>query len=159
MVKETAVIVSSERSPISGRPKGVIILFRYDLDTLHVGKRFDLVRQLTPLSIALRDEGSLEVVLKIYKIPENVFWSERNPGGMTSEFFRDELIAGQEIRFKLEDTGFGGSLNSDWKWESLNPETFFLATNGVAFMLSGEALPGGFNPGQIKITYTWENEN
>lgn len=158
VVTKKTIIQSIQKADIynGAFPKGNILLLQYDLDALHIGNRYDMVKSISPTAYAFSDEGALEIEARMYKIPEDMKWNNNDPGDLTFEFFYDKLIPSQCIMVNLEPNGWGGGyLSAEWSFGSLNKEAFFQATNGVGLMLIGVAVSCAFDPGQMRIEYNW----
>lgn len=130
--------------------EGWVYLVDYYLSNFHVGKRYDVVKKVKIVA-QVSDHHTSQIKIKVYKIPKEITWDQGKPGSLTYEYFQT-LSPAAIHTFTL--SGSYSHYYGNPKFE-IDPEFFFTAENGIAFLLEGKAVMF-FDSPSVTIDYKWE---
>ena len=155
-------VESDTGSPVVGRPSGKATLYRYHLDALHVGTRYDRVTRVVPTyGFSRASESGAGLSVSIYRIPDNVAW----PGpAVTYETFNSLVPeATYPFEYRLNQSAGDAGRYTGCAHPAFDPAFFFSARNGFAVVIRDDGRGEGINVfpdlGPLEIDYPWQKES
>lgn len=136
-----------------------LVAVRYELGALHLEPSLVAsIRETSTINLTSYDESgsdTAEVKVSVYRIPDDITWSREDFGGLSIEAIQ-QLEPHEVHTYRLERQTVSSMALTVQDFE-YDPALFVQATNGVALVLEGENLTSYFEPGELEVTYIWED--